>query len=287
MKKIDKNQEERQALFQTMRTAFLTAYPKIFTDISNGAEIFFQATKLATEYGFSFQTSLFVANMAIEIEARHKALSTAVKKQIKGNTLVIELAAGLSPRRTEFDETPYVEIDHKPIVEIKKDVYGKMGMKEYASNLLVSDFTKQGDFAALLEGLHLQRYQKVVVVSEGLFWYLKRAHVQGMVEALNNALQGISWVWVTADCPIKAEVSEEEYRNVIANSSNRSPVEPFADFADFAFFFENNGFFVTASNLASFVKPQDVTSGRFFSVPLEDVEKRMADYTDIAVIEKR
>ena len=279
-------QMNKPALLQTMRTAFLTAYPKIFTDINHGAEIFFQASKLATEYGFSFQTSLFVANMSIEIEARHKALTEAVKQQVTDDTLVIELAVGLSPRRMEFPELSYLEMDLDTIVEVKKNIYRKMGQENYANGLRAVDFSKQEQFADLLSTLSLKRYKKVVVVSEGLFWYLKRAHVQGMVDALSSALKEIPWCWVTADCPIKANVSEEEYRNVIAKSSNCSPVEPFADFDDFVGFFNGNGFAVESYRLAQFVSPEKVSSGAFFSVAIEEVEKRMADYTDIAFIYK-
>ncbi len=279
-------QTNKQALLQTMRTAFLTAYPKIFTNICNGAEIFFQALKQATEYGFSFQPSLFVANMSIEIEARHKALTEAVKQQLSEDALIIELAVGLSPRRTEFLDFPYVEMDFETIVEVKKNIYQKMGLENCANGLQAVDFSNQAQFAETLAALDLKRYKKVVVVSEGLFWYLKKTHVQGMVDALNNALKGISWCWVTADCPIKANVSEEEYRNVIAKSSNCSPVEPFADFADFAAFFAENGFALEACRLARFVSPSQLSSGGFFSIPIEEIEKRMADYTDIALLQK-
>ncbi len=278
--------EKREALFRTMRTAFLTAYPKIFTDVGYTSDIFFQSIKLATEYGFSFQTSLFVADMAIEIEARHKALSAAVASGVNEETLVIELAAGLSPRRAEFAGANYVELDHETIVEIKKTIYQKMGLNEYALGLRAVDFMDKEAFAEVLQSLGVSNYKRVLVVSEGLFWYLKRSHVQGMVDVLSSVLQDVEWMWVTADCPTHAEISEEEYRNVIANSSNCSPVEPFADFYDFADFWMKNGFSVDAHSLAHFVDVQAISSGKFFSVSVEEVGRRMAEYTDIAIIKK-
>jgi len=279
-------EERREALFHTMRTAFLTAYPKIFTDVAYASEIFYQSTRLATDYGFSFQTSLFVADMAIEIEARHKALNAALKKEVDGETLIIELAVGLSPRRAECGGANYVELDHETIVEIKKSVYEKMGLGEYSSGLHAVDFTDRKAFSSVLQGLNAQAYQKIVVVSEGLFWYLKRSHVQAMVEELSAAFAGKEWCWVTADCPIKADVSEADYRNVIANSSGRSPIEPFADYEDFAKFFTSNGFTLTVQKLQELISPQSVGSGKFFSVVEADVLKRMDDYTDIALLKK-
>ncbi|MBQ2740175.1 MAG: class I SAM-dependent methyltransferase [Clostridia bacterium] len=279
-------EQNREALFRTMRTAFLTAYPKIFTDVRYASDIFFQSVKLAAEYGFSFQTSLFVADMAVEIETRHKALSAAVAAWTDKETLVIELAAGLSPRRAEFAGVNYVEFDHETIVEIKKTIYQKMGFADYASGLYAVDFMDKEAFAKIMQTLGVHNYKRVVVVSEGLFWYLKRSHVQGMVDVLSSALQGVEWLWITADCPTHAEISEAEYRNVIANSSNCSPVEPFADFNDFADFFTQNGFALSAHRLREFVSPDCIYAGKFFSVSAEEVGGRMADYTDIALLKK-
>lgn len=279
-------EQKHEALFRTMRTAFLTAYPKIFTDVEYASDIFFQSVRLAAEYGFSFQTSLFVADMAVEIEARHKALSAAVAAWTDKETLVIELAAGLSPRRAEFSGVDYVEFDHETIVEIKKSIYQKMGLADYASGLYAVDFTDKEAFAEILRTLGACNYKRVVVVSEGLFWYLKRSHVQGMVDVLSSVLQGVEWLWVTADCPTHAEISEAEYRNVIANSSNCSPVEPFADFTDFADFFTGNGFALSAHRLKEFVAPDCIYAGKFFSVSPKEVEGRMVDYTDIALLKK-
>ena len=73
---------------------------------------------------------------------------------------------------------------------------------------------------------------------------------------------------------------------MIANSSGRSPIEPFADYADFAEFFKGNGFTLTARKLRELVSPQSIGSGKFFSVSESDVGKRMDDYTDVALLKK-
>ncbi len=66
-----------------MRTAILTAFPKIFSDIEFANEIFSQALQLANFYNFSFQPEFFTAKMAVEIEARYKAVSNVLLHQIK------------------------------------------------------------------------------------------------------------------------------------------------------------------------------------------------------------
>ena len=98
---------EKKENWNTMRTAILTAYPKLFTDIPYAPQLFFHAIRLAVGYGFSFEPSLFVEKMSLEIEARHKALNAALREQIDADTLVVELGAGLSPRRLEFTVKAY------------------------------------------------------------------------------------------------------------------------------------------------------------------------------------
>ena len=111
--------------YTIMRTAILTSFPKIFTDIEFAGEIFHQALQLANFENFSFQPELFVAKMSVEIEARFKAVSKALTNQIKNakDVLVIEIATGLSPRGLQFDKVDYIECDLKPIIDLKKRIF--------------------------------------------------------------------------------------------------------------------------------------------------------------------
>ena len=74
---------------------------------------------------------------------------------------------------------------------------------------------------------------------EKMFWYLKKDHIQGIISELKKLLNGIHWIWLTADCPVN-EQQNASYKNVIADSSNKSPVEPFADYNAFHDFFTCN-----------------------------------------------
>ncbi|MBO4823169.1 MAG: class I SAM-dependent methyltransferase [Clostridia bacterium] len=109
-----------------MRTAFLTAYPKIFTDIDYSMEIFSLMKNLVTQKGFSFQPNQFTNAMALEIEARHKAINSELNQLIDKDTLVIEIAAGLSPRHLQYQSYDYIELDFKPVIEIKKSIYSDL-----------------------------------------------------------------------------------------------------------------------------------------------------------------
>lgn len=85
---------------------------------------------LTLKQNFSFSPEHFSNQMAIEIEARHKALNEILKKQISNKTLVIEIAAGLSPRRLQFENYNYAELDFKPVMDIKKEIYHKLGKSD-------------------------------------------------------------------------------------------------------------------------------------------------------------
>lgn len=276
-----------EQMFNTMRTAILTAYPKIFTDIDYGAEIFFHAAKLATKYGFSFTPELFVVKMAVEIEARHKAMNEMLKRNLTKKTLVIELAAGLSPRRIEFADVDYLEVDYRALAEMKSAIYQSMQLEKYTKGLCAVDLSKREELRKFLSKIpNLKNYEKIIVVSEGLFWYLKREQIQGILEDLSSAFAGLNWCWITADCPVEAEL-KTEYRKVISNSANVNCDEKFTNDRDFCEFFGKHGFVVDQYKLIDLVSPKHISSGSFFSVAENEIVNRMNTYTDVAVIKRQ
>ena len=281
--------EEKEQMYTTMRTAILTAYPKIFTDIEYAPEFFLQTTRLANDYGFSFQPELFVANMTVEIEARFKAVSKTLEKQLKNdreNTLVIELATGLSPRKLKFNDMAYYESDFSAIINLKKQLYSQMGHTDFNKNLFGVDLSNQKElYSFLIKIPNLKKYKKIIVISEGLFWYLNKEIISNMVRTFTSAFEGVNWLWISSDCPPKIK-NETEYRNVISNSANVKSVKTFADSEDFHKFFNNLGYSVTQKSLTDLISPKKIYSGKFFSITEEDVKNRMESYTDIAIIKK-
>lgn len=280
------NCNNRESAFNTMRTAVLTAYPKIFTDIEYSSEIFFAAAKCATEYGFSFRPSLFVSKMAVEIEARHKAMNIALDRALNGGSLVIELGAGLSPRRAQYENADYIEIDHKQISEMKARIYEEIGLSELAGGLCAVDLKETDAFSRALESAGASEHRNVIVLSEGLFWYLERRDILAVANALSVALRGVDWVWVSADCPT-GDKRDASYRKVIVDSSKRGEAKPFVDFEEFRDFFVECGFSVERNKLTDFVMPKEIYSGKFFSVSERQVAQRMNNYTDIALLKKK
>lgn len=267
----------------TMRTAVLTAYPRIFTDIDRAADVFFAAARRAVSYGFTFEPSLFVPNMAIELEARHKSLSRRLAALVDASTLVVELGAGLSTRRMEFPAVAYRELDFPTMVRFKADIYTDIGCETAAQDLVGVDLSAPGALASAIADWDLSPYRRIVVLSEGLFWYLKRKDIADMIRCFENAFAGTEWMWLTADCPVEERV-DTEYRSVIADSSGRSPVEPFADYTDFAAFLHEHGFTVQRSKMTETVSPRELYAATFFSVDEAETRERMESYTDIALL---
>ncbi len=272
----------------TMRTAFLTAFPKIFTDIPYSNAIFSETIRLANKWNFSFEPEQFVANLAVELEARHKALSYTLREQVDkiGYCQVIELGAGLSSRRLEFKDIPYIEIDYPPMVEIKDKIYENLGLPAKPNELIGVDLTNISDLDFIVKSIgQFKQGKSVIIVSEGLFWYLSREDMLNLAKFVQKTLSVHGGLWITGDCPPKNDIYKDyEYRNVIAQSSSRQIDEPFSSFSDFENFFLSLGFNIDRSKLEQWVKTEEISSAGLFSLTPEKTLNRMKAYTDIAVL---
>jgi O-methyltransferase involved in polyketide biosynthesis len=285
--KINSEIQYTHEQYNTMRTAFLTAFPKIFTDIPFANKIFVETIRLACERGFSFQTEQFVAKLALELEARYKALNFILDKHIKtigNNVIIIEIGAGLSPRKLEFNNFQFVEIDYPPMIEIKQKIYEMLGYPIRYDELIGADLTHPLDLKKIVQLVQkIKKGRSILMISEGLFWYLSRNAVQNLVECIHNLLSSSGGLWITGDCPTKFEIPhEDDYRSVIANSSKRQMNQPFSSFNDFEMFFNSIGFSVCQSQLEDWIKTKDLLSASIFSSSTDCTLNRLRTYTDVA-----
>lgn len=274
--------------YSIMRTAILTAFPKIFTDIEFSNEIFQQSLKLANLYNFSFQPELFTAKMSVEIEARYKAVSNALSHQIKETggeqerILVIEIATGLSPRCLQFNNVDYIESDMKPVIELKKRIFKNLNFQDKIKNFYIADLTKPEQLKNfLLKIPQTSKYKKVIIVSEGLFWYMKQEDIAKMANVFTQTF-GDKMIWISSDCPVKTP-SSGEYRKIISTSAN-SKRNTFESIDDFVQFFQKLGFKTSYKCLSSLVSPQKIKSGKIFSLSTDEIQKRIDSYTNVALI---
>lgn len=280
-----KTNQFNEAQYGTMRTGFLTAFPKIFTNIKYSSEIFSYMRNLVSDYGFSFQPNMFNNQMAVEIEARHKATSKALEKYITSDSLVIEIACGLSPRRLEFEDFNYLEVDFQPVVDIKKDIYSQLGKKKLIKSLVGVDLADTAKLSQFLSGVVSKyKFKQIIVVNEGLFWYLTKEQIAAMTKEFNTAFKDIDWLWITADCPTEI-LSDDEYRKVISATANAKR-GTFIDYADFTKFFKELGLRNEKHKLSDFVNYMDLSSARLFSVEELDAITKINTYTNIAILKK-
>lgn len=276
-----------QEQHNTMRTAFLTAFPKIFTDIPFATEIFSQAIRFAHESGFRFQPEQFVAKLAIELEARHKAINSAIRKHVakyRNNVVILELGAGLSSRRLEFSNLPYIEIDFMPVIELKRKIYKMLGYSCDNDEFLGVDMANVDDLVKITHRVgQFNETRSILVVSEGLFWYLTRSTVQTLAKSIHNILSSSNGIWIAGDCPSEfLQPKEEEYRTVIAKSSDRRMDEPFATLADYIDFFESEQYTVIQTKMEQWLDPMTIVSANIFSPSLKLTLDKLRTYTDIA-----
>ena len=280
------NNNFNESQYAAMRTAFLTAYPKIFTDIDYSIDIFSKMKALALKNGFSFDFNHFSNAMAIEIEARHKALNNALKKHLTKDSLVIEIASGLSPRHIEFKDYSYAELDFKPIMDVKREIHNMLGFESLNDSLFDVDITDLNALKTCLKTLlKNKKYDKVIILNEGLFWYITKADIENMTNEFKNLLQNYDWLWITSDCP-PTQKNEAEYRNIISNSAKVKKSKTFADYEEFSLFFENLNLSNTRYKLLDFVEYIDLTSAKFFSINKNDTTEKLNAYTEIAIIKR-
>lgn len=287
--KFNRKEQYTQNQYNTMRTAFLTAYPKIFTDIPYAGMIFIKTIPLAYEQGFIFQPEQFGAKLAVELEARHKALNKSLRKHIKkydNNVVVVEIGIGLSSRKLEFFDTKYIEIDYSPMIEIKQKIYNELNISVPINDFIKTDLNNIKDLDLMVSAIKgILSNRKIIFISEGLFWYLSRSNVQNLVNHVYELIALNGGLWITGDCPtLQDKFIDEEYRGVIAKSSERKMDEPFSSFLDFKNFFGDLGFYVRHSKLEKWINVKNLITANLFSLSVEETINRLRAYTDIAEI---
>lgn len=275
--------EYNEEQYAVMRTAFLTAYPKIFTNIKNSIEIFSFMKELAIENNFSFSPSQFTNEMSIEIEARYKGVNNILNRYITKDTLIIEVAAGLSPRRIEYSSYNYAEIDLSPIIEIKHEIYKNIYPK-FIDDLYSSDIKNIDELkSALKQIMNKKSFKNIIFLSEGLFWYLTKTDIQNITNELKESFKDINWIWITSDCPVNDKV-DLNYRNVISNSAKVKKEKTFSDYDDFSNFFKNNEIENSRIKLSELLPYEQLSAAHLFSVREEDALRRIDTYTNIAIL---
>jgi O-methyltransferase involved in polyketide biosynthesis len=132
--------------------------------------------------------------------ARHRAIDVLLDRAIEHDriSLVIELAAGLSPRGWRYvkrydDRITYIEADLPEMAARKRHALGRIGPLPKRHRVVTIDALREyGDES--LEGLvgQLDRDQGVAIITEGLLSYLSPLEVDALWRRLARILSGFA-----------------------------------------------------------------------------------------------
>lgn len=277
--------DEQAVKFSIMRTALLTAYPRTFSNIPCARSIFKATIELADDLGFSLDASHFSNGIAIEIEARYKAIERVLQRY--RDYRILELGAGLSPRGLRYIDAgcEFFELDLPEIIDLKQRVYEKLGVVK-RPQMLKCDLRVESELEEALNFVD-DVDAPLVVVSEGLFWYLSWEEKISMAKVINKKLASCGGVWVTSDCPpllgLQSTSHRLESKNLIGNSvAIDVAANKFRDAAQFVDFFAQFGFNVELYWLDALTGP--LASAATLSVRESEVRTRLDSYAALAVM---
>lgn len=180
----DKNYEE------VSLTAFVTAYPRRYTNILYEKEI--------NEWIDRNCKNDIVLNkeLAPEMEARTKLIDKILdKSKIKQ---VLELACGYSSRGLRYSNKGYnyVEMDLEGIISEKKKIIKGISLENTSLNLVSGNVLRREDFNKVGSNFF---NNEVAVINEGLLRYLTFDEKRIVAENIYNVLKKHGGIWITSD----------------------------------------------------------------------------------------
>lgn len=232
-------------------TAYLTAYPRTFTDIPYSQEIFAELEHIKQqEGGQGINEEFKVQKLAPELEARYKLINLLLQKT--GILQILELAAGLSTRGLSMVNNPnvkYVELDLKPMADIKTKIIDKL--IDLPSNLHILDGNalRFSDLKKTIK--YFDQNKQICIVNEGLLRYLNFSEKEQVAHNVYKLLEQFGGVWITSDVTLK-KLLETQNAITMPGKNKIISVSTGKNFNDNSFeneeqairFFENQGFVV-------------------------------------------
>ncbi|MBI2374131.1 MAG: class I SAM-dependent methyltransferase [Deltaproteobacteria bacterium] len=132
---------------------------------------------------YSARAQHFLAARADELDGLARAHLSA-----HPDGRVLELGAGLSSRSLrlehEFERARFLDLDLEPVIELRRSLAGESERRRHIG----ASVTELG----WLEAFESEDPRALLIIAEGLFYYLPRAEVLGAFDALGAKLQGAS-----------------------------------------------------------------------------------------------
>lgn len=171
-------------------TAFVTAYPRRYTNILYEKEI--------NDWIDRNYNNDIVLNkeLAPEMEARTKLIDKILdKSKIKQ---VLEIACGYSSRGLRYSNMGYnyVEMDLEGIISEKKKIIKGIGLENSSLNLVSGNALRCEDFNKACSNFDKG---SIAVINEGLLRYLTFDEKRIVAENIYSVLKKNGGIWITSD----------------------------------------------------------------------------------------
>lgn len=138
------------------------------------------------------------------LEGRYRALNHVLKNT---NHVIVEIAAGLSPRGLELTSVPYIETDLPAMIDLKRKLVGELGKERPAYVLHPMNALDKNSFQEVDE-LVSSFGMPASVVQEGLAMYLSRPEQEQLRENVSSFMKRHPGsVWLTTDFSSRPLVS--------------------------------------------------------------------------------
>lgn len=130
--------------------------------------------------------------------------------------------------------------------------------------------------------LENNKHRKIIVISEGLFWYLTKEIIMNIAQEFVIMFQSHDWCWVTADCPCD-DRQDFEHRRIISDSAQVKR-DLFTSYEDFKNLFANCNLISKRYKLSELLKYENLFSARLLSFSEQETINRINSYTNVAVL---
>jgi len=260
-------------------TAYITAYPRLFTDIPYSKPIFEALEKIRhsndeTPLGENYK----VVRLAPELEARYKLIDKLLDES--SIQQVLELASGLSPRGlilTEKDfDTQYAELELKEMAQLKQSILGAISIPPNNLHITPGNALRAEDFNAAIKSFDISK--RMAVLNEGLLRYLNFDEKTLVAKNVHSVLSRFGGIWITCDTTPKSFLNTQDTltkpgmnRDLSSISQKDFTKNMFEDEPHVERFFSDLGFSVEFHPLTEI--ESELVSPGILKIPSEEVEQ--------------
>ncbi len=258
-------------------TAWLTAYPRIFSDIPLSKEIFIELEKSMEHVGTEVPADMKVPLLAPELEARYKLVSKLLKDTECDQ--VLEIASGLSPRGLEMTranhQLQYVELELTQMARLKRQLAARITNHSGNFEVVVGSALELQDLQAATT--HFDVNKPICIINEGLLRYLNFDEKAKVAANIREVLSVFGGVWITPDITLKIFLESQNEtvpgkNQMMADLTKRNiEANRFEDEEHAIRFFEDQGFKVEQHGMLEVIDA--LVSPNNLKIPREQVVK--------------